>query len=163
MDTNTPKTTTPKNRSKYTRQLDSKMAPVQRKVAIAVGIAKDVEEAAKVAGTTPKNIYNANGNEIMQAPSIAQVIQKRVILDNLINELDNIIALNPDAPLKYSDKLRAIELKAQMAGVFDKKEGNTTINIQSFDLRSATEAELVQQLDELEKKPGNVIDAELVE
>jgi hypothetical protein len=158
MDKTTGEQQTPTTRKNYDTLLDAPLAKTRRKIAVSLAVADDIKEGANMAGTSIGNIHMSNDKHILGELTIAGVMQKRKILDKLVDELSKIVDMTPETPLKYSDKLRAIELMGEFTEVTGKKGGEGNITINNFDLRSASESELVQQLDALEKKPGDIID-----
>lgn len=148
----------PRKRANYRKQLDAPLAPVQRKIAASLAIADSVQEVARLSGANTGTVYEAHENSGIMAPSVAAMVKKQKILDSMLVVLDDIISKDAETALKYSDKLKAIELKAQLTGVLDTAKSETTNNTLVLDLRHATEEELLQELAKLEDSRRNVID-----
>ena len=160
MDTDTPEQPAKPKRANYKSVLDAPLSNVKRKIAIGLAIADNTKEVARIAGTSEGYAYREGQNELVGSPAGAAVMAKRKILDGLIVVLDDIISREAESALKYSDKLKAIELKAQLTGVLDTAKGETTNNTLVLDLRHATESELLQELAQLEEHKRNVIDVQ---
>ena len=150
-------THTPQKRADYREILDTPLAPIARKIAVSLLTAHSVKDIQNDTGANRQYIHEATDKPAVTGLTTHAMTKKQEILDQMIVELDNIIDLTPETPLKYSDKLKAIELKAKLSGVTDSNTGDT-YNVGIFDLRNATEEELVKELDRIERSKRNIID-----
>ena len=148
--------------TKYSHVFDEPLAKVQRKVATSAVLENDIKGIAKVAGVKPKNVYESHEVEAVRAPTLSKALAQAKILDGLIKELDDIISMQPETALRYSDKLKAIEIKAQFVGLTEKKQ-DINVNIGVLDLRQATEAELIAELDKLDNKKRSFVDTTTID
>lgn len=162
MDTTQQQTNTHNKGSKYKELLDEPMAETQRKIAISLLTAKSVKEAAEDAGTSTGNIHMSTDESPIVRLSAHAAIQKHEKLDHMLSVLQGIIDKDPETPLKYSDKIAAIKLQAELSGMTSDKQGDT-YNVGIFDLRNATEDQLVKELARLNEAKRNVIDVTPIE
>lgn len=152
----------PNNRKKIADILDKPLAPTMRKLAVGMTIAHNLKEAAEDAGTTYHYAHKAGENKAVTGVSAAQLVRNNEKLDKMLTMLEDMIDKDAETPLKHSDKIAAVKLYAEITGAIGKKEGDT-YNVGVFDLREATEEQLVNELARIEKQKRNYIDATVID
>lgn len=150
------------NRRKVARILDAPLSPTARRIAVSMLDAKSVKEVAEDAGTSEKYVYKAGARGGIMDASAAQIMKKKQELDNILTMLDNILDKDAETPLKYSDKIAAAKLKSEILGATSKKVGDT-YNVGVFDLREATEEQLLSELERIERQKREALDAEAID
>ena len=149
---------TRKNRS-YKKILDTPLSVKQRRIAVSMLTAGSVQEVMADAGTCRENIQVSLGREAVGMPTAAVLLAKRAKLDKLLQFCQDIIDKDAETPLKYSDKIAAAKLYAELSGITSEKQGDT-FNIGVFDLSQASEADLIRELDTIEERKRNAIDVQ---
>lgn len=142
----------------YKTLLDGPLSKVKRRIANALTIAETTKEAQTISGAGERFVHKAMQETGLVGATASQLFEKKKIANRLLAELDAIIAKAPEAPLKYSDKLRAIEIRAELSGLGKANEEHTH-NTVILDLRQSTEAELLAELASIEERQHSIIDA----
>ncbi len=143
-------------RQDYSEILDMPLAPKARRIAVSLLTAKDNAEVQQDTGASERYVHTAMQETGITGLTAGALMQKQQKLDKMLVVLQDIIDKEPETPLKYSDKLKAIELSAKLSGITEDK--GDTYNVGIFDLRNATEEELVKELARIENNKRNVID-----
>lgn len=156
MDTENTEKKPKRVRRNYKQALDVPLAKVQRKVAVALVMENNTKEVAKTAGTGGDYVQQSFSNGAIIGGKVSGMLAQSERLQNLLTELENIIEQQPETPLKYSDKLKAIEIVANLTGLSKETKGDTyTFN--KFELSQSTAAELEAELAKIEEAQRSAV------
>jgi hypothetical protein len=156
---------TQKQPQKRFKNLDVPLAKGKRKVLTDALKGKAKIDIVRAHGMSESNVHVALQDEKVIEPIRAAELQRVQRLNKIMEMCTDIIEAPAETPLKYSDKLAAARLVAEISGILGDKGKDININVGLVDLRSADELELRLELARLEdaKRNSTIVDATIVE
>jgi hypothetical protein len=155
MDTNTTK---PK-RANYKKILDTNITDKQRKIGVNILNSSNAKEIAKESGVNVNSVYQSLDNPDVVGGRMAIELKKANAMEKILTFCEDILNTEIDTPLKASDKVAAARLYAEISGVMGKEKGDTHVHVGVYDLRNASENELLAELARIEKMRVSAIDS----